>query len=118
MARVRANTSSGGGGGNTITFSHAPYRYNASLGSVLNIPTDNISHFKSVIDPDSQYAHYNGYVVGYSNTKITSAAVPTLTDSVALNVADFDVNKSYAYLVVCVTVAASDRLYDITLTLD
>lgn len=107
------------GGGGEITFSFMPYRYNANNGDALIIPTSAVKHFKSVISPNSAYAHYNGIVVGYSNT-LPGSAIPTLTNTSQLNVADFDVDTSYTYLVAAITASASisERTYDITLTLN
>ena len=86
--------------------------------SALHIPTEHVKHFKSVIDPNSAYSDFAGYVVGYTNTcPITAINPPAPTNPVALSSADFDVDKSYTYLVVMQTGnQSSDRTYDITLT--
>ena len=107
----------GGGGASEFTFQFMPIRVTGG-NDALTIPTSAISHFKSVISPSSAYSHSTGIVVGYTNTFPVSYSSPSVTSPVELNVADFDVDTSYTYVVIAITSGQpAGRTYDITLTL-
>ena len=111
----------------TLKFTCQPCRvrsYNSSNNAQAYdaIETDNIKHFKSTYNSTlSTYSDENNYIVGYTNS-LTSGFDPYassgLSSTTALASADFDVDKSYKYLVICCQGTTSfGRIYDVELTL-
>lgn len=121
MATMKMPCAVGTGGGGSVSFVYLPGPYNSTYLNTIIIPTENISHFKSAYNSAiSTYAHTSDYKVGYLNTLPSSDASwnGSTSDAVELNNADFDVNKSYTYLIVYTLARNTNgRAYDITLTI-
>lgn len=114
MALIRAL--SGGSGGGKISLTYNP-RNNTDLG-FLAFKTEDISHFKGTINSTlSQYGDESSkFVVGYTNTLNRTSM--TLANSQGINGSDFNVDKSYTYLVcMCNDNNYWGRVYDIEITL-
>jgi hypothetical protein len=99
--------------------------YNSSNNgqAYVALETENISHFTSAYNSElsGSYADESNYLVGYADT-IPSGFDPFassgLTNTTPLNGANFDVDKTKKYLVLCCSGTTSyGRIYDVELTL-
>ena len=98
--------------------------YNSSNNpqAYVALETENISHFKSTYNSTlSAYGDESNYLAGYTDTIPTGFdpfASSGLTSTTPLNGADFDVDKTKKYLVLCCSGTTSfGRIYDVELTL-
>ena len=114
MATTEMNCLASGGGKLSLVFNPQKTSNNAGF---LAFETANISHFKGTWNSSSTYADDTSkFVVGYANSLNISSM--SLTDAVGIGGADFNVSKSYTYLVcLCNDSSYWGRMYDIEITL-